>query len=210
MFVDILTAQLLALAFAGYIIVYTFLRAYIRFRREKARVLDDLSYAAFPLGALGFYIFITGIWGQFAWPLPGPYNILFYDMYPILGLMLMGFAFAITYETGKPQARYLHFIGFFSMLTGLATIYYGASGYALQLTREPFIMFLMYVALGLTGVLSYPATVIVENIVANPNKKITAGEYAVFVLFWFFIVLGSILATFIALASIPAHLANPP
>jgi Predicted membrane protein len=171
MFVDILTAQLLALAFAGYIIVYTFLRAYIRFRREKARVLDDLSYAAFPLGALGFYIFITGIWGQFAWPLPGPYNILFYDMYPILGLMLMGFAFAITYETGKPQARYLHFIGFFSMLTGLATIYYGASGYALQLTREPFIMFLMYVALGLTGVLSYPATVILENIVANPNKK---------------------------------------
>jgi|ECHnycMinimDraft_1075156.scaffolds.fasta_scaffold02197_6 putative membrane protein len=209
-FVDILTAQLLALAFAGYIIVYTFLRAYLRYRKERARVLDDLSYAAFPLGSIGLYIFVTGIWGQIVWPLPGPYNILFYDMYPLLGLLLIAFAFAVTFESGKPQARYLHFIGFFALLLGLATIYYGASGYAIQLTREPFIMFLMYVTLGLTGVLAYPATVIVESIVANPNKSISPAEYTVFVLFWIFIIIGSILATLIAVLSIPAHLVNPP
>lgn len=209
-FVDILTAQLLALAFAGYIIVYTFLRAYIRFRKDRTRVLDDLSYAAFPLGAIGFYIFVTGIWGQFVWPLPGPYNILFYDMYPLLGLLLIGFAFAITFESGKPQARYLHFIGFFAMLVGLATIYYGASGYSIGLTLEPLIMFLMYLTLGLTGVLSYPVTVIVENIVANPSKKITPIEYLAFVLFWIFIIVGSILATLIAAQAIPAHLIKPP
>ncbi|MGC9132887.1 MAG: DUF981 family protein [Nanopusillaceae archaeon] len=40
---------------------------------------------------LGLFMLITGLYSLFTWTLPGPYNILFYDLYPIAGLLFLTF-----------------------------------------------------------------------------------------------------------------------
>lgn len=39
--------------------------------------------------ALGIYILASGLWSTATWPLPGPYNLLFSDLWPLLGVVLI-------------------------------------------------------------------------------------------------------------------------
>jgi putative membrane protein len=87
----------------------------------------------------------------FIWPLPGPYNILFYDLYPIAGLLFLTFGLYLLLDF-----RDFRYFGFISLLFGFSTIIYGIYRYILNLTRIPLIFFLLYFFTGLSAVLTYP------------------------------------------------------
>jgi putative membrane protein len=201
-FVDILTSQLFATGILGLIIVITTLRAYLLYKNGKKHY-RSLRGAAIPLGVIGFYIILSGLYGQFFWPLPGSYNILFYDIFTLSGLMFVAFAWALHSDIDTQP------VGFFGLMVGLIAIYYGYEGYILGLTSAPLALFGLYSLYGLAGILSYPMTVLLDR--ADLGMKIKwVGWYVLAAGFLIFLALGSILAIYIAASAIPVHLASPP
>ncbi len=201
-FVDILTSQLFVLGFAGLVISYLVLRGYMSSRRGT-RNSNDLKSGVAPIALLGLYMFISGIWGQFAWPLPGSYNILFYDLYTLAGLLVISFAWSL-YNDGDLRST-----GVFGLLLGLVTIYYGYVGYSLNMTQSPIALLGLYFLFGIAGVLGCPLTLLLNNMRAGIKSK--GGVWpALVAVFLIVLVLGSLLSIFIAGSAIPVHLATPP
>jgi len=102
-------------------IAYALLKL-MRLQSVQGDVLAELKSLYSPLLLLGIYIAVTGVFGNLLWPLPGSYNILFYDLYPLLGIGLIAIAISIKNRTK------LEYIGFLALLLGLVTIYYGTLG----------------------------------------------------------------------------------
>ncbi len=201
-FVDILTSQLFIIGFVGLIIVSMTLRAYFLYEHGK-RHYRSLKGAAIPLAAMGMYIIITGLYGQFFWPLPGSYNILYYDIFTLSGLLFVSFAWALRSDIDTQP------VGFFGLLVGIITIYYGYEAYVLNLSMAPLAVLGLYTLYGLAGILSYPMTVLLDRLDLGLKPKWT-GWYAIGITFLLLLTFGSLLAIFIGVSAIPAHLASPP
>ncbi len=201
-FVDLLTSQLFALGFAGLLVAYLFISTYLRLRRGR-KVDESIRSAVIPIALLGAYLFVTGLFGQFTWPLPGSYNILFYDLLALTGLLLIAFAWAAR------RGDETHNVGFLALLLGLLTIYYGYEGYTLGLSQSPIALLSLYSLLGIAGVLAYPSTLVLDAI-RNGAKKLDALHVAVVGLFVLAVIAGSLMAIVIAGMALPVHLVTPP
>lgn len=199
-FVDMLTDELIALGISGLVIAYMVFNGY---RAVKRGSKPNLKAGIAPIALLGLYIFISGLWGQFAWPLPGSYNILFYDPFVLAGILLLSFAWSL----GKDLD--LRGTGAFAFLLGIFTIYYGYAGYSLGMTTSPIALLGLYSLFGFAGVLGCPVSMMLERM-RSGTKRISGASSALLALFLLVVVLGSLLAFFIAGAALPAHLASPP
>ncbi len=201
-FIDLLTAELFAIGFAGLGLAYLVCRGYCLYKNGSKNT-GYFKSAALPIGVFGFYILLTGLYGQFTWPLPGAYNILFYDVYTLAGLVFIALALALRTEAET------HYVGFFGLLVGAMAVYYGNVGYGLGLTSAPLALLGLYSLLGLAGIFGYPMTLIVDKL--RSGSKIKGNTWALVVLaFMLCMVFGSLLAIFIAASAVPAHLMNPP
>ncbi len=151
-FIDDLALMLFTLPLVSVLISYTSIQAYLSFRKEGyqgiKRSLDD---SIVPAGILGVVITVIALWGEFTWTLPGSYNILFNDVYLLMGIIVLSYSFAVY--TGKR----LQTTGIFALFVGLITIYYGVVGFKLGLTQEPLALLGLYVTYGLAGVLASPS-----------------------------------------------------
>jgi putative membrane protein len=162
-FVDTLAFQLFTLAIVSGLLFYSGVVGYATYRKfGPRRTYEHLKAQAVPLGGIGLVIAGIGFWGEINWPLPGSYNILFFDPYLLLGVVLVGFAVAVEFRW---RTQYL---GLLAAMTGLMSIYYGYSAYTLQMTKEPLTMFFLYVAMGGTAVFTFPVTLWLDRIVIAP------------------------------------------
>ncbi len=202
-FVDNLGYSLFTLGFAGFILLYTVSSMYLTYRKHKKDFASHLASASVPLFIVGAYILISGLWGQMVWPLPGSYNILFYDPFVSFGLILIAFAAAIRYKTK------LEYIGFFGLIIGITSIFYGAHAYILKLTSAPLVMLGLYILYGLAGIFSYPASLVVDRL-PGLQRRVWMGWNTILVLFWIFLLLASIIAIVLGVSAIPQHLLTPP
>lgn len=202
-FVDNLAYFLFIIGFTGLILLYTISSVYKVSKRGKKNFLEYLEGASVPLFILGLYIFITGIIGQILWPLPGSYNILFFDPYISFGIVLLAFSISIKYKIR------LGYTGFFGLLIGIMAIVYGIHAYSLGMTKAPLMLLLMYLFYGLAGIMSCPIAFFVDKL-THLQKRIGLGWDISFVLFWVFLVIASILAITLGATALPYHLASPP
>jgi len=196
-FIDLLTSQLFVLGFSGLIM------AYLAFCALNGKGKDNdakIRSGSAVLAVLGFYTVVTGLYGQFTWPLPGSYNILFYDMYTLWGLFIVGLAWSL-----HSRAK-LRPLGLFATLLGFMSLCYGITGYDLGLTQSPIALLGLYSLFGISGVLGYPITVLLES----DGKNRQAIWKALGVAFVVALILGSLLAILIGTSAVPAHLASPP
>jgi putative membrane protein len=202
-FVDDLTFELFVLAFSGFVFVYLMSRLYLDYRHKKQRVQERLESASIAILITGVYIFLIALVSQITWFLPGAYNILFYDPFMALGVLMVAFALSARYKYK------LQYVGLLGLLFGIMTIWYGVSAYDLGLTSEPLAMLALFVLFGAAGLLSYPITLILDAL-PGYKKRIWLGWNVILVLFWLFLVVGSLLAAYIGVSAVPAHLAKPP
>ena len=83
------------------------------------------------------------------------------------------------------------------------------TGYHLGLTAAPIALLGLYLSFGIAGVLGFPVTLIFDKEEAL-TKKISVGWVVIMLLFCLFLFLGSMLAIYIGVLAVPAHLASPP
>ncbi len=203
LFVDELAFYLFMLGFAGLLLAYVILNIYSLYRRKKGNLNFELKSVSVPLAGLGIYMTIVGLIGQLTWFLPGPYNILFLDPLVAFGLLLIIFAVSVRFRLK------LQYAGILALLTGFMTVYYGFSGYQLNLTAAPLEMFAMFSLFGLAGVLAYPVSVMVDRF--NEHEKNTwLGWHLILLVFLILIVFASLAALYAGAVALPAHLASPP
>ena len=162
-FVDPLAFQLFSLAFVAALLFYSGVTGYMNYRRfGPHRTFGHLQAQAVPPGAIGAAISSIGMWGELVWPLPGSYNILFFDLYLMIGLLLLIFAISV----------HKHFLtqyaGILAGIVGIMSIYYGITAYNPGLTKEPLIMLFLYLTLGGTALLTFPVTVFIDRVVVVP------------------------------------------
>ena len=100
-------------------------------------------------------------------------------------------------------------VGFFGLLIGLVTIYYGIVGYNIGLTTVPIALLGLYSLFGLAGVLSYPMTIMFDRATSGVRNR-SVWWVVLVVAFLIAIIFGSLLAVFVAASAIPAHLLKTP
>lgn len=201
-FVDILTSQLFVLGFIGLILFYITVESYFSYKSRKPHK-DTMMAGSIPLALLGAYAFLTGLYGQLTWPLPGSYNILFYDVYTLIGLLMIGGAWAV-----RSKVR-LQYIGVLSLLLGAMVAFYGVAGYLQKLTSEPIGLLLLYLGFGAAGVLGLPITIMLDRAQEGIKNK-WIGWKVVVVFFALALLGGSLVTLYIAGSAVPAHLLSPP
>ncbi len=201
-FIDDLAFELFTLSLVGVVSVYLTGYAYLEYRKGNSDVEQVMRPGAFILGIMGFIIVILGLDGEMTWPLPGSYNILFYDPYLLFGLVLLTVSLSILFK------QKLQFSGILALFSGLIAIYYGINAYYDKMTASPIAMLGMYLAFGLTGFFTYPATLIYDLL---PGKKNVSKLWTVvLVLFWIGLVTSSILAALTGIEAVPQHLLKAP
>jgi putative membrane protein len=225
-FVDTLAFQLFTLAFVSGLLFYSGIVGYSTYRKYgPRRTFDHLKAQAVPLGGIGLIVFSIGLWGELVWPLPGSYNILFFDPYVLLGIVLLGFAISVNI------GRRTQYVGLLAAMTGLLSIYYGYSAYTLSLTKEPLAMFFLYVALGGTAIFTFPVTLWIDRMVLEPTLGGVPAEestgttsrignpmvslqtkvlFGGFLLFLLFAAGSAIMALIVGGGALPSHLSSAP
>ena len=219
-FVDTLAFQLFTLAFVSAALFYSGLIGYITYLRYGPRqTLEHLRAQSVPLGGLGVVILAIGLWGEIVWPLPGSYNILFFDPYSLLGVVLIAYAVCLGFRWRT------QYVGLLAAMVGLLSIYYGANAYNLGLTKEPFEMFLLYVAMGCMAIFTFPVTIWIDRYVmgpvisgaetadSKPSAAMSAEVKILFALFLMFLLfsLGSAIATlYVGGNALTSHLSYAP
>lgn len=164
---------------------------------------DYLKSASIPLLLIGIYLVVQALWGQFTWPLPGSYNVLFYDPMLSFGLLLIGFFAAVRYKVR------LEYVGFFGLMVGILVIAYGQQGYMIGLTKSPVAMLAMYILFGLSGIVSYPVALIADRFPGH-RKKVWVGWYVFLALFCILILLAGLLSAGAGFQAVSAHLITAP
>jgi putative membrane protein len=226
-FIDPLAFQLFTLAFVSALLFYSGISDYLTYFKKGARtVYQYLKSQVLVLGVIGIVILGIGLWGELNWPLTtivngtnvlGAYNILFYDPYLMLGIVLVGFSASVMLNL---NTRY---IGLLAVITGALSVYYGVNAYSFGLTTEPLVTLLLYVAFGFTAILTFPITVFIDNMIINlhssnkgPSKtnKLVGFQWKLiftsFVLFLLFAAASTILALVVGGGALTQHLINPP
>jgi len=201
-FIDLLTGQLFVLGFSGLILAYTVINGALSYRKGKdfEKVMKS---GQIPLALLGAYIFITGVYGQFTWPLPGSYNILYYDIFPLWGIFLMASAWALRSKLN------LQYVGFMALLIGAMSVFYGYTGYQLGLSQAPIAVLGLFGLFGLSGIFGFPVTMMFDR--AMEKKKNASAVWMVLLaVFLIALILASLLAIYIGVSAVPAHLASAP
>ncbi|QOJ78629.1 DUF981 family protein [Infirmifilum lucidum] len=111
--------------------------------------LENLNrgYGVFFL-VVGVYALATGVWGTITWPMPGPYNIVIMDEWPIFGIacLVLGLALLLRLDFAFTSIPFA-FIGILPVVHGAAII-------AFRLTKQPEVAGLMYILTGLSVLLS--------------------------------------------------------
>ncbi len=202
-FIDNVAYSLFLLSLAGFIVLYLLGSVFWEFRKGKKDFEACIAGASVPLMLVGLYMVITGAYGQFTWPLPGSYNILFYDPLVSFGLVILALALAIRFKT-----RY-DYVGFFALLVGVMTIFYGIQGYSIGLTLVPEALLGLYVFFGIAGIFAYPVSLIMERL-PGLKKNPWKGWYLCLAIFFLAMLAASLISGYIAIEAIPAHLLNPP
>ena len=179
-FIDNLAYSLFVMGFVSLLLLYMMSSMYLAYRKGKRDFIDYIRGATVPLAVIGIYIIISGIYGQLTWPLPGSYNILFYDPFISLGIAIVSFAAATRYRVR------LEYIGFLSLLFGVMVIVYGITAYGIKMTTAPFAMLVLYILYGIVGILAYPASMIVDRL-PGLKRGMWYGWNMVFVIFWIFL-----------------------
>lgn len=202
-FIDDLAMELFTLALVGIVSMYMTASVYLEYRKNGAKNIEEiLKPGVFPLGVLGVVILIMGFYGEMTWPLPGSYNILFYDPYMFIGMILVMMAVAIGYR------QKLQYVGILAFFAGIIAIYYGANAYIDKMTSSPIAMLGLYIAFGLTGVFTFPTTLIYDMLPGR--EKVSKGWTVILVLFWLGLIISAVLAAITAIEAVPQHLLSPP
>jgi len=202
-FIDDLAMELFTLTLVGIVSVYMTASVYLEYRRNGAKNIEEiLKPGVFPLGVLGVVILIMGFYGEMTWPLPGSYNILFFDPYMFIGMILVMMAIAIGYK------QKLQYVGILAFFAGIIAIYYGSNAYIDKMTSSPIAMLGLYIAFGLTGIFTFPTTLIYDML---PGRdKVSKGWTVILVLFWIGLIVSAVLAAITAIEAVPQHLLAPP
>ncbi|MDE1870907.1 MAG: DUF981 family protein [Candidatus Micrarchaeota archaeon] len=204
-FIDNLAYQLLTLSFACFMLLYTVTSMYLIYRKKGKNFREHLKSASVPIAMLGTYMIVTGLWGQFTWPLPGSYNILFYDPFISFGIILLAFSLTVKYEVR------FEYLGFLGLMIGVMTILYGVEGYKIGLTKEPVALLAMYFLYGLAGIFSYPVSLIADKItLPRIYARVWMGWIIMLVLFWLFLFAAGSLSASVGIAAISQHLISAP
>ncbi len=97
---------------------------------------------------VGVYALATGIWGTITWPMPGGYNIVIMDEWPIFGIacLILGLSLLLRLDFAFSSIPFA-FIGILPVIHGVAIIFY-------RMTRQPEVAGLMYILTGLSVILS--------------------------------------------------------
>lgn len=202
-FIDNLAYSLFILSFAGFLLLYVVTSVYLLYRKRERNYADVISAAKVPLCLVGAYMILMGMWGQFTWPLPGSYNILFYDPLVSFGLIMLAFGLSIHYKVK------FEYVGFFGLMVGVMTIIYGVQGYSVGLTQEPIALLALYFFYGITGIFSYPVALIMERL-PGMQKRPWVGWTLCLVVFWLALFAASLTSGYIGYSAIPAHLLSAP
>ncbi|HKJ97265.1 MAG TPA: DUF981 domain-containing protein, partial [Thermoplasmataceae archaeon] len=164
-FVDDLAVELFVLSLVGVVSLYMTGMAYVEYRKNGVKNVEKvLRPGAFPLGMLGLFILVMGYYGEMVWPLPGSYNILFGDPFILMGIVITSLAVSLALK------QKLQFVGIVAAFSGLISVYYGYHAYIQGMTSEPLAMFGMYLAFGLTGIFTFPATLIYDKFPEKGGK----------------------------------------
>ncbi len=208
MFIDEIAYVLFAIGFVGVLTLYMTISVFYNYRKnlkkkENIDIYGIISGGILPLGAVGIYLFIISLIGQITWPLPGSYNILFFDPLMSLSIVLIGFAWSV-----RSRIK-IHYVGLFSLLVGLMTIDYGITGYMIGLTQSPLAFMGLFVTFGIVGVLAFPVSLIMDN---QPGKTSSHPKlwFSLVALFWIFLILATVIAFLVAGLSLYPHLSTPP
>lgn len=170
---------------------------------RKGRPIDfELSSFLNAALAPGLVLLIVALKDEFTWPLPGSYNILFYDPLVFLGVSVL--AWWLTLRSGQ---RFLY-AGVLTAILGLLTIYYGSVGYSLGMTLEPSMMFALFALYGLTGLLSLPLGIAIDAY-RMPGQRAKWVAWAALI-FGILAVLSLIVNLVLIAPTVGAHLAHAP
>lgn len=203
-FIDNLAYSLFSISFASFLLLYTIISMYLVYRRGRKNYIEYLGSASVPLLLIGLFMVVTGLWGQFTWPLPGSYNTLFYDPLLSLGLLLVGFFFAVRYKVR------LAYLGFFGLLVGLMVIVYGYQGYQIGLTSAPIMMLAMYIFYGASGILAYPVSLIADRLPGHKRGTVWIGWYVLLFAFCIVLLVAGLLSAGTGYFAVSQHLLTPP
>ena len=201
-FIDDLAFELFTLSLVGVVSIYLTGYAYLYYRKGLKDVETIMRPGAFILGILGVIIVIMGIFGEMTRPLPGSYNILFYDPYLLFGIILVSVSSSIILK------QKLQFSGILALFSGLIAIYYGVNAYLDKMTSSQIAMLGLYLSLGLTGMFTFPATLIYDLLPSRDN--VSKFWTVILVLFWVGLIVSSVLAALTAIEAVPQHLLKPP
>ena len=205
MFIDDLAFELLTMSLAALMILYMTLGIYIGYRRDGDKDIEGhLKPGMAPLALLGIVMLGLGFYGEIIWPLPSAFNILYFDMYTLVAIVVL--AFAITIRLGYK----MQYVGLFAAYSGLMSIFYGFRAYQLKLVGPATVdLFLMFLAFGATGIMSYPVTLIIDRLPQKGNPK-WVGWTIILVIFWIAVFGAMIASGYIGFKAVFSHLASPP
>lgn len=163
-FVDFLAFVEVTLLIGAALIGYVGVLAYLSMRKnDLTGVKNALKGAAIPVGSVGLIATTLGVWGEMVWPLPGSYNILFWDAYVLFGVVFLVLGISMAFNLK------LQYAGFFALLSGGVTIAYGWNGYVAGMTKDPLDTLLLFAGFGLAAIMSFPATVLVDYYFGHAN-----------------------------------------
>ena len=202
-FIDNLAFGLFAITIAGLMLLYSTVSVYFSYKENKKTLSNNIKDITIPLFFIGAYLLIAGLWGGFTWPLPGAYNILFYDPMMAFGIVMLAFA-----TTGRLGGNLEH-AGFLALLAGVMVIIYGIEGYSVGLTLSPIALLGMFLFYGFAGILAYPSTIIGQRSIVS-QKNIPTLWFAILILFCLSLLAASAIAGYIGFEAVSGHLANPP
>ncbi len=216
-FIDDLTLVLDLMILVACTVFYTGFMVWLEIRRDdRIRAQTHLRAGALVLGSLGAVIGLLAIWGEFTWPLPGAYDLFFFDSLALLATLILSFALAVGF-------RYpTHFVGMLGVVSGFGVMYYGYRAYTLSLTKAPLETLLLFLGFGGVAVLSYPVTLFLDWFVVGPSVPGAdplptdptpryPKMWTLFLgLFLLVVVLAGIAALAYGFSSAWAHLASPP
>jgi uncharacterized membrane protein len=163
-FVDDLALIEVLLLLAAAVLAYSGILVWWAVRsNQPAQLKKILRGAAIPVGFVGAATLVIAIWGEMTWPFPAAdgmagYNIFFFDPLLLFALVMISYA-ATTFLSLR-----LQYVGLFSLVAGGVTAFYGWTGYTASpaFTKDPFDTLLLYSAFAMAGILTFPATVILD------------------------------------------------
>ena len=205
-FIDDLALELITLVMTSGVVVYLTGITYLEYRKNGPKNVEEtLRLGMFPLGFLGAVIVVLGLWQEMTWPFPAGsalYNIAFGDAYLIFGVILLAVALTIAFR------QKLQIVGFFALMGGIMSIYYGTIIYTQNLTKSPLGSLAMYTAFGIAGLFTFPATYAYDSMADGKKPGNMFG--LTLVIFWLFFIFAAVFAAIIGVPAVLEHIQSTP